>query len=325
MRHLRTLASTVLVPLQLLFPVSAPAQTAQLVTVKAGMVGRLSGFWPLWTAIQGGFMEREGLKVELTFIDTDARLTYALVSGGIDMVANMPFMPYLANQQGSDLRFFCGMQNVPYYRMVANKDVTSMAQLKGKRIGVSEKDTGADAYVVQEWLTALGLRLDRGDYTLLNTGGLANRVAALKAGGTEATALVPPFDLQTIAAGFNDLGQSPEVVKHFQWAAFIAKASWLKAHSADAVAFSRAIVRAARFLQDPANKAKAIQHLVEATGVKEDLATTLYGILIPLLTKDGSMDPEGLGPWAKYVKATPEDMKKLVDDTYLKQAQAAVR
>jgi ABC-type nitrate/sulfonate/bicarbonate transport system substrate-binding protein len=293
--------------------------------VKLGLVGKLSGYWPLWTAIQGGFVERENLKLDITYIDTDARLTYALVSGGVDVVANLPFMPYTANLQGSDLRLFCGLQNIPYYRMVASKDVTAMAQLKGKRLGVSEKDTGADAYVIQEWLTHFGLRLDRGDYTLVNTGGLANRVAALKAGGTDATALVPPFDLQTIAAGFNDLGQSSDVVKHFQWTIFIAKASWLKARSAEAVAFSRSIVRAAKFLQDPANKAAAIRQLVELTGVKEDLATTLYGILIPLVTKDGSMDPEGLAPWAKYVEATPEDLRKLVDDTALKQAQASAR
>jgi ABC-type nitrate/sulfonate/bicarbonate transport system substrate-binding protein len=314
----------VLVLLLLALPASVHAQSSAA-TVKLGLVGKLSGYWPLWTAIQGGFLERENLKLEITYIDTDARLTYALVSGGVDVVANLPFMPYTANQQGADLRLFSGLQNIPYYRMVASKDVTSMAQLKGKRIGVSEKDTGADSYVIQEWLTHFGLRLDRGDYTLVNTGGLANRVAALKAGGTEATALVPPFDLLTIAAGFNDLGQSPDVVKHFQWTTFIAKASWLKSRSADAVAFSRAIVRAARFLQDPANKARAIRHLVDGTGVKEDLATTLHGILIPLVTKDGSMDPEGLAPWAKYVKATPDDLRKLVDDTYLKQAQASAR
>lgn len=300
---------------------TAPETPPEPVTLKMGLVGRLSGYWPLWAAMEEGFFDDEAITIDLTFIDTDARLTSALIGGSVDLIANTVFIANAANQQGADLRLFCGLQNLPYYRFFTQPDVTSLEDLEGKTLAVSEADTGADAFVIQEWLRPLGLEKDT-NYEMTNAGGLANRLAALSSGAVDGTILVPPFDLQAIEAGFTQLGASPDAVPHFQWSAFIAKESWLQENSDTAVRFCRAIVNAAKFVQDPANADASKAALMTATELSQEDADLLYDLLVPALTPDGSLDPEGFAPWAKYMDVSEDEAKALLDDTYLQEAQA---
>ena len=292
-------------------------------TVNLGLIGKLSGYWPMWIAQQEGFFTAEKINLNMTYIDTDARLTDALLAGSVQMDPETVFVDYQANQHGGDISMFCGNQNNPFYRMLARNGLNSLSDLSGKKIGVSDVGTGIDSFVTQEWLGQKGLKSSQ--YSLTNAGGLANRVAALTTGAIDATPLVPPFDLQTKAKGYADLGTSNDTLKHFMFTAWSARKSWLKSNQTVAVAFCRAIAKGAEFLQKPANKDKAIQDLATATGIAPEVATATYDALPATLTKDGSIDTEGFSPWAKYLQAKTGDIQKLVDDSYYKRAKATLK
>lgn len=295
---------------------------SQQTTLNLGLVGKLSGYWPFWVALEEGYFTAEKITVNITYVDTDARLTDALLANAVDMDAESPYVDYSANQNGGDLKMLASIQTLPYYRMIGRKGISSLSQLKGKKIAVSDTTTGADSFVIQYWLSQVGLNYSNGDYTLVNAGGLANRLAAVQSGAVDATALVPPYDLQAIAAGLPDLGQSTQYVKHFQWTGFTARASWLVGNKTLTVAFLRALIKGAKFLQDPTNKDRSMQDLITATGITAAQASTLYDVLPSVLTKDGSLDLAGFAPWATFLKANPSDVEKIIDTSYLKAAQS---
>jgi NitT/TauT family transport system substrate-binding protein len=291
-----------------------------LTPLKVGLVGKLAGYWDMWVALQEGYFKAENIDISFDYIDTDARLTDAVLAGADSMDPETVFVDYQANQHGGDLTMFCGNQNTPFYRMLGKKGMTSLSELSGKKVAVSDKDSGVDSFVTQEWLGQKGIQ--PGQYTLVNAGGLANRVAALSSGAVDATPLVPPFDLQTRDKGFADLGISTDTLKHFMFTAWTARASWLKQNQAMAVSFCRAIAKGAKFLHDPANKDQSIKDLVDAAGIAQATATATYDSLVPVLSTDGSIDTAGFAPWSKYLNASAADITKLVDVTYFKRAQA---
>ncbi len=295
----------------------------ELTTLRLGLIGKISGYWNMWIALQEGYFKAENINVTMTYIDTDARLTDALLAGSVDMDPETVFVDYSANQHGADITMFCGNQNLPFYRMLARKNLNSLSDLAGKKIGVSDKDSGVDAFVAQEWLGNKGIQLK--DYTLINSGGLANRVAALSTGAIDATLLVPPFDLRAKGQGLNDLGVSTDTVRHFMFTAWSARKSWLKNNKTLAVAFCRAIIKGAKFLQNASNKDQAIKDLMDATGIDQPIASATYDVLPRTLSPEGSIDPEGFAPWAKFLNAKPEDIKKLLDDSYFNQAKATLK
>ncbi len=292
-------------------------------TLRLGLIGKLAGYWSMWIAQREGYFEQERIDLKMTYIDTDARLTDAVLAGAVDMDPETVLVNYSANEHGADMRMFCGNQNLPFYRVLSRNTVKSLKELAGKKIGVSDKDSGVDSFVIQEWLAQWNLMPSR-DYTLINSGGLANRVAALQAGAIDATPLVPPFDLRARAAGLTDLGQSTDYIKHFMFTAWSARERWLKANRPLAVAFCRAIIKGARFVKDPASKDKALRHLMDATGIDQATAAAIAEVL-PATLSDGRIDRNGFAPWAKYLKAKPEDLLKLLDDSVYEEAVSSLK
>jgi NitT/TauT family transport system substrate-binding protein len=327
LRGLRALGGSAMVALLVLTACGSSSSSGSsdrlttMTQLKVGLVGKLSGYWDMWVALQEGYFKAENIDISFDYIDTDARLTDAVLSGSDSMDPETVFVDYQANQHGGDLKMFCGNQNTPFYRMLGQKNLTSLTDLVGKKIGVSDKDSGVDSFVTQEWLSQKGVQSSQ--YTLTNAGGLANRVAALTTGAIDATPLVPPFDLQTKAKGYSDLGVSTDTLKHFMFTAWSARQSWLNDNRAMAVSFCRAIVKGAKFLHDPANKDKSIADLVAASGVAQATAAATYDGLVPNLSTDGSIDTNGFAPWSKYLNASASDIQKLVTDTYFKAAQAS--
>jgi len=90
------------------------------------------------------------------------------------------------------------------------------------------------------------------------------------------------------------------------------------------VAFCRAIIKGARFVKDPASKDKALRHLMDATGIDQATAAAIAEVL-PATLSDGRIDRNGFAPWAKYLKAKPEDLLKLLDDSVYEEAVSSLK
>ena len=107
--------------------------------------------------------------------------------------------------------------------------------------------------------------LNKGDYKVNSVGGTGQRLNAMTTDKANAAAgvLGLPFVFQAQAAGLKDMGPAARSIGAYQSDCAIVMREWAKANSDTLVRYIRAVVEGRRWLLDPANKAEAIQLLVD--------------------------------------------------------------
>ena len=114
----------------------------------------------------------------------------ALIAGNRvdgEMTGSLMAAPKL---QGADLTMVAGFLNQLIYRLVARPEIKAVADLKGKRVGVSRFGAGADR-ATRFLLMKLGFNPEK-DVVLVQAGGAPTRLAALAANSIDATLVEPP-------------------------------------------------------------------------------------------------------------------------------------
>ncbi|HEX9465417.1 MAG TPA: ABC transporter substrate-binding protein [Alphaproteobacteria bacterium] len=252
---------------------------------------------PLYVAEEKGFLREERLSVELIALASGDKLSFALLSGSIDMVNYTPDWFVRAIEKGeTDLKIVLSSGNVPVYSLVVTKDIHSYADLKDKRIAVSTVKA-ADAYFTRKMMAAHGLA--DADYILIQAGATPERAAALKAGSVSASLIAPPIDQRVIddEGGLARLDVTSSAITHYAWQTQTVKESWAVKNRATLVGYIRAWMKATRWLYDPANKEEAIRILMRELKLEDRYARTAYEMYFgPTLTiaKDGEIDLIGI-------------------------------
>jgi NitT/TauT family transport system substrate-binding protein len=167
----------------------------------------------LWITKEGKLFEKNGLDVEVLYLES-ALVQRALISGTIafgEMTGSLMAAPKL---QGADLVMVASFLNNLLYRLVARPEIKSVADLKGKRVGVSRFGAGADR-ATRLLLSKLGLNPEK-DAVLIQIGGSPTRIAALSAGSIDATIVDPPDHKRLQEAGMRILANMEEMKIPFQ-------------------------------------------------------------------------------------------------------------
>jgi ABC-type nitrate/sulfonate/bicarbonate transport system substrate-binding protein len=167
----------------------------------------------LWITKEGRLFEKNGLDVEVLYLES-ALVQRALIAGNIDfgeMTGSLMSAPKL---QGADLVMVASFLNHLLYRLIVRPEIKSVADLKGKRVGVSRFGAGADR-ATRLLLSKLGLNPEK-DLTLLQIGGAPTRLAALMANSIDATIVEPPDHKKAQDAGMRVLANMEEMNVPFQ-------------------------------------------------------------------------------------------------------------
>ena len=154
---------------------------------------------PLWVAKDVGLYQREGLDVELVWIQGNPG-TAALISGEIDLLHCIPHNVLSAMAGGADLAFISSVYNRMQYRIVAAPGIDRPEQLKGKTVGIARVHDVSHFYI-RLALQKLGMNADQ-DIRVVAVGGQSDRVLALKNGRVAATILNPANALILEKSGF---------------------------------------------------------------------------------------------------------------------------
>ena len=206
---------------------------------------------PLWVAKDGGHFEQEGVNVEMEFIATSTTVTQSMVSGEIAMANSGLEAMVSATLAGADLLGLAVTTDRFIFRVYGTPGLSSMADLRGKRLAITRFGTTTDA-VARTLLQRAGLDPDR-DVALLQVGGVPEIFAAMQSGGADAGVMSPPTAFLADAAGLPMLADTTEVDIPFHQAVLVSTRSYV-AQNPDAV---RRILRGylrgiARFKQDKA-------------------------------------------------------------------------
>ena len=178
---------------------SLPAMAAD--RVKLALPAKSMGYLPLFIALQRGFFKDEAIDIEIPMMLPQLAHN-ALMSGEVDYHGVADSALRLA-AKGAPLKaiFFGAMR--PNYFMMAKPQVKTVAELRGKYIGmVRFGDTVELATRIA--LTREGLDPQK-DAIPIMIGLPTTRIAALAAGSIDATIAVPPDNVLLRQKGFREL------------------------------------------------------------------------------------------------------------------------
>jgi ABC-type nitrate/sulfonate/bicarbonate transport system substrate-binding protein len=156
---------------------------------------------PLEIAARKGFFRDEGFEVLTITMRANIAVT-ALLTRGVDY-ATPSTSTIKAATAGLPVKTIAVLLGRPDYFLTVKKEVSSVKDLKGKRIAIGSYGAAADL-ALRAVARQDGLDPDR-DLVRLQMGGAAARYAALASGSVDATILTLPYNLQAEKAGYKDL------------------------------------------------------------------------------------------------------------------------
>jgi len=100
------------------------------------------GYGPLYIAKDKGFFDQYGLDVELMIIDDESQYAAAMASGSIDALGNVLDREVIHYAKGTpEVVLFAMDESSGGDGIIATADVKSLADLKGKNIGLDKSST----------------------------------------------------------------------------------------------------------------------------------------------------------------------------------------
>src|SRR6476620_2096448 len=177
----------------------APALGAD--TIKFALPGNSMGYLPLFVAVHRGFFKDEGLDIELPRL-VPAMAQNALLAGEVQYHGLADSGLRLA-ARGLPLKAIFYGADKPMYYLVAQKEIRSVAELKGKRVGVSQFG-GTSDLAARLALKHYGVEPEK-DALLIQIGAEGTRMAALRAGSVSAIIVPVPAVAVLRREGYNEV------------------------------------------------------------------------------------------------------------------------
>ena len=259
-----------------------------------GLVSPTATYWQHYVAEARGLYRAEGLTVETVFTGSTTGGATALASGRIDLSGSCPDHIILAIEQGADLAVVGEVVRRPVSAVLARPDVRALADLRGRRVGVSD-GVGGVSGLLRTILRRHGLGPDAYESVVL--GGTPEQARALVAGTIDAALLTHPFSIRLATEGYPMLARTEDYWPVFSFTTLNARRAWATAEIAALVAFLRATIRAGRWLRAPGHAAEAQAILAAATGQPAAEVAATYDRYVwanDVLAWDAAPDTNGL-------------------------------
>jgi ABC-type nitrate/sulfonate/bicarbonate transport system substrate-binding protein len=299
-------------------------------SVAVGLTAKTASDWGIYIADTQGFFSANGLKPDLIVTGSSAANAQQLTAGSIDFGEVSTSQLIEAVIGGAPIVSVLNRTNNAPYAIIGKKGLTSIAQLRGKTIIVGGPNDITLVFM-NTVLAAYGLKPDDVTYTF--AGGTGERFAALISGTVDAAILLPPFSFRAVDAGFPVLDNVEKYYKSFPFDTFSVRTEWAKQNGPVIVSFTRAILQSLAWLYDPANKAKAVAVLSDATNVSAADATKTYDFFVTgvkFYNRTGIMTAAELGVVidvlikTAQIKPPAPAAARFFDNSYVERATASL-
>src|SRR3989337_664871 len=118
------------------------AASADKITIGYSAIAGLYGY--MYVTVDGGYFRRNGIDAALVYIGPGAKLAQTVVSGDVELGTQSPGASLGANLAGADLVFVAGVDRRLALALVVLPEIKSVADLKGKPIGISQAGTSTE-------------------------------------------------------------------------------------------------------------------------------------------------------------------------------------
>jgi NitT/TauT family transport system substrate-binding protein len=180
------------------------------------------------------------LNVDVVLIESGVTTVQALTAGETQIAMGGGTVAVSSNLAGSDIVSIASIESRLPYALLAQKEIKSIDQLKGKRLAVSRFGSASDL-AARLILQRYGLVPDK-DVTILQTGGTSTRLSALSKRSIDTTVLTPEFFNVGKKAGFTILVDPTQYDIPFPQLEVITTRAFLKAQPDLATRYLRAII-----------------------------------------------------------------------------------
>ncbi len=163
-----------------------------------------------WIAEEAGLFRKYALEFPLVYIGSSPLATAAMLGGDGELLMDGGLGPVRAFVQGTtELVCIGGQKNILTQSILAKPPIKRLEDLRGKKVGVTRIGATTHYFATQAF-RKIGMEAGR-DYTMIQTGGAPEMLAALVSGSIDAGTLSSPLDAQAIALGHQYIVYGPDL------------------------------------------------------------------------------------------------------------------
>jgi NitT/TauT family transport system substrate-binding protein len=313
-------------------PTVVSQATAAPVAVRAAWVAKTANqmVWPL--AKDAGYFDRYGLSFDLNYLNGSTTAIAALVARDLDVASVAGSAIVGAQAAGQDIVMVAGFLNQAVFRILANSDLQSIDDVKGKTVAVTRVGQ-ADYFAWQIVIEHQKWGAD--DVKFVNANDVAGQVGLLQQGQVQAIAVSPPNDVLARQAGAHLLLDTATLNVPEQNVGFGLPRAYLQEHRAAVTGVVKSSIEAmARWKKDAAFTKGVIQKYLQTDDPQfTDDGYDAYGPLwpqAPYPSRDGMLkvmdEVSAQNPKARELNVDQlidtSVVKELEDSGFIKQAYA---
>jgi ABC-type nitrate/sulfonate/bicarbonate transport system substrate-binding protein len=303
---------------------------AQSITLRYGQIAnsaRSVSSLPLYIGERKGFFAKEGIDLKVVGLKGVQYQIEELDKGTVDL--SYTATPYLINAvlKGSDAVAVVGASANNIYTLVAQPQIKSYEDLKGKTIALS---LPVDTISIATRMLLAKHGLTAADYKVKEIVSSRLRGECMTKKECDAVPMGQPDDIEFAQKGYSKLGNSLEVIPVLQFGVVAVRRSWGEAHKDAVTRFARASGEAYRFLRDKANRDEVVKIMGETLHAPADVSRSMLDFYFEpdrgALPKQAEISMAGmakvielLGQSGKLKPPLPP-AEKFVDLQYLKAA-----
>ena len=271
---------------------------------------------PVAVARGAGFLKEEGLEVRPVILSSSGPIMMALLmSGQTDLVVAGAVAILRGISHGAPVVAVSGYLSRISYALMSAKGLKTVADLKGKTIGITGVG-GMGEFTVVEALRRNGLVKDR-DFTVLNIeGGPAARMAALKSGKVQAVPLTSGQRVQAEKEGYVVLLDTREALPELPSTIVASTRQFAKANPDKVIKLLKALEKAMELIRGDKDKAIA---LGRSQGLRGDIAVERKALDYYAQDLDIRLGKENIAALLKQIDVA-EAPQRYFDDAYLTRA-----
>ncbi|HXG53141.1 MAG TPA: ABC transporter substrate-binding protein [candidate division Zixibacteria bacterium] len=243
------------------------AHAADAPVVRANYSAFSGAFAPLWIAAERNLFARRGLKVELRYI-APATATQALIGKNLDIV-NPGGEIVEAGLNGEPVVYIAGILNRAVMSIYAKPEIKSIADLKGKVLGVTVPGATTD-FAARLLLQKAGLTPGK-DVKLLYLKGMMEILAGINQGNADAGIFTSPTTLKAEHAGLKELVNVTEQNIPMIHAAFASTRDYVKTRRDNVRRYLQAYLEGIKIAKTEPDLAKQVIGKYTKTTSAEDL------------------------------------------------------
>lgn len=299
---------------------SADSNAGGLTSVTIGIGGPVAELYLPTFASDQGILAKYGIKADFQTLAATT-IPATLSAGKIDYLATAGPQPELVTLKGGNVKELAIWADKPDFQLVAGPGITSVADLRGKRLGITT--TGSTTTLFLE-MALQKAGLSDSDVKIVPLGSTGSAVSAFGSGQIDAFVAGPPTSTQSVKS-VSGASALVDFAKDYSWpfAELAAYMPYASAHPDVTTSLIKALSEAeAKWKSSPAAAEATIK---DALQVSDDEAKEAYEASLTTMTGSLAPAPQDEATLLKaIVSLAPEagtaDPTSLIDGSYVTKA-----